>query len=146
MEGFRHLADFVDDRGSPVMMASRTGHLEALYSLLIPVKESSMSARNRVASLAITCLIAGAATSAHAALVRSDFTGTNSSPGAANIFGTPVTDLGGYLIYDDAATGSTFSTTATNYSGAIRELSFSIGSGGNSVFSGVLSGGSFGSA
>ena len=105
-----------------------------------------MSARRLLASIICACVVAGAADSAQAALVRIDFTGTNSSPTAPNAFGTPVPDLVGFLIYDDAVAGATFSPTATNYSGAIRQLSFSIGAGGNSVFSGALANGSYGSA
>jgi hypothetical protein len=82
---------------------------------------------------------------ANAALVRIDFTGTNSSPGATNVWGTPVPDLVGYLVYDDATAGSPFSATATNYAGAIKEIYFSMGSGGSTVFSGSRVG-SFGSA
>lgn len=91
-------------------------------------------------------LMAVACSSAQAALVRIDFTGTNSSPDAVNVFGTPISQLTGYIVYDDAVAGATFSSTATNYSGAIRELSFSVGAGGSSVFSGLLSGGSHGYA
>jgi hypothetical protein len=105
-----------------------------------------MSVRRLLTSLTAASVLAGASVAANAALVRIDFTGTNSSPGAANVFGTPVTDLTGYLIFDDAVAGSVFSSTATNYSGAIRTLSFSIGSGGNTVFSGLLTGSSYGSA
>lgn len=83
---------------------------------------------------------------ANAALVRIDFAGTNSSPTAVNVWGTPVPDLVGYLIYDDATPSSgTTGNFATNYSGAIKEIHFSIGANGDSVFSGSRSG-SFGSA
>jgi hypothetical protein len=103
-----------------------------------------MNPRARLRILVSTMLLCSAITS-EAAVVRIDFSGSNSSPGAANVFGTPVPDVTGYLIYDDATAGVPFSSTATNYSGAIKEIYFSMGAGGSSVFSGSRSG-SFGSA
>lgn len=84
---------------------------------------------------------------AEAALIRVDFTGTNSSPTGAtatnNPWGTPVPSLTGYVIYDSEAAGVPFSTTATNYPNAIRELGFSMG-GAATVLSGTRTG-AFGS-
>lgn len=95
------------------------------------------------------CLIAAlallaATTSTHAALVRIDFEGTNSSPAAANVFGTAVPTIQGYLVYDDATPATLFSTfngVTNNFNGAIKALGFDMGG----VFSGERNA-AFGSA
>lgn len=106
-----------------------------------------MSFQRKSTAIAFICLMAGAAASVHAEPVRIDFVGVLNPALADNAFGAPVPELTGYLIYDDAVAGAVFSGTATNYANAIRELSFSIGTGAGTVFSGFRSSSSgFGSA
>lgn len=106
-----------------------------------------MSFLRKSTAVAFTCLMAVAAASVHADQVRIDFTGVLNPALADNAFGEPVPELTGYLIYDDSVAGSVFSSTATNYANAIRELSFSIGTGSDVVFSGFRSSSAgFGSA
>lgn len=96
------------------------------------------------AAAAVTLALASPA---EAALIRVDFTGTNSSPTGAtatnNPWGTPVPSLTGYVIYDSAAAGVPSSTTATNYPNAIKEVGFSMG-GASPVLTGTRTG-AFGS-
>lgn len=83
--------------------------------------------------------------SARAAPIKIGFAGVNSSPTAPNVFGVPVANVYGHLIYDDETLGSVFSTfngLTVNYANAIKEISFDMGSG---VFTGDASG-SFGYA
>lgn len=78
---------------------------------------------------------------AQAALVKVSFQGTNSSPNAVNVFGTPVPTLTGHLIYESTQSAtSTTGPTATNYANAIREVSFALSNIGAEVFSGERSG------
>lgn len=103
-----------------------------------------MNARSLILSAAVAAMFA-AAVPARAELVRLDFTGANSSPGATNAFGTPVPTLTGYVIYDsDTPASGTTGTTATNYANAIKEISFALSNAGSTVFSGSRVG-SFGS-
>lgn len=98
-------------------------------------------------SVAAATLALATGSSAHAAVIRVDFSGVNSSPTATNVWGTPVTTLSGYLVYESSTpASSTTGPTATNYAGAVRELVFELGGGtGPAVFSGSRTG-SFGSA
>ena len=70
---------------------------------------------------------------AHADRIKVSFTGTNSSPDRANVFGTAIPTVTGYLIYDDTRAGTAFvvndSRSAFNYSGAVTDLSLDFGSG-----------------
>lgn len=95
-----------------------------------------MSKFFRTARFILAVMLASSAMTAHANLVRIDFVGINSSPGAINVWGTPVPDLTGYLIFEDSVAGAVFSSTATNYSNAVREMSFSIGAGPDAQMSG----------
>lgn len=95
--------------------------------------------------MAIRALILAAAISASpasAALVRIDFTGTNSSPNASNVFGVAVPTVSGYLVYDSDTAGSPFvvnaSRSAFNYAGAITEFMFDLGSGIGGAKSGTF--------
>jgi hypothetical protein len=95
--------------------------------------------------LALLIGLSTMAFSANAAPIKITFTGANSSPNASNVFGAPVPTVTGYLIYDDEALGSVFSTfngLTVNYANAIKEIGFDMGSG---VFAGTATG-SFGSA
>lgn len=95
--------------------------------------------------LAVFAALLTLASVAHGSLIRIDFTGSNSSPIAANVFGTPVASVSGYVVYDDATPGSVFSTfngLTVNYAGAIKEIGFDMGEG---VFTGAAAG-SFGTA
>ena len=95
--------------------------------------------------LALTAVLISTALPAAAERVRVDFVGSNSSPGSTNVFGTPVPNLTGYLVYESSTPGVVFSSTATNYANAIEEVSFALtGSGGSNVFNGSRAG-SFGS-
>lgn len=90
---------------------------------------------NRVPTAALLCLLA-VSTGAEAIEIRVDFTGVNSSPAASNVFGTPVTSIAGHVIYETDMPGTLFSSfngLTYNYNLAIKELSFSLGSG---VFTG----------
>jgi PEP-CTERM motif len=95
--------------------------------------------------LALAAALLAAALPAAAERVRVDFVGTNSSATSPNVFGAFVPTLTGYAIYESSTPGTVFSTTATNYVNAIKEVSFALtGSDGSTVFSGSRSG-SFGS-
>ncbi len=91
-----------------------------------------------------------AMSSAQAAMVRVEFEGVRSSS-TATVFGAAVPNMSGYIIYDDATTGTLFtntaSTTAHNFNGAIKEIGFSLfdPASGDTIFSGSQSG-SFGYA
>lgn len=92
--------------------------------------------------LSVAALAMLVSTGAEAGLVKVSFTGVNSSPAAPNVFGTPVPTISGYVIYDDAATGTPFVINATrsayNYAGAIKEIGFDLGSGIGGTASGNL--------
>lgn len=92
----------------------------------------------RLSIAALLGLLAASA-GAHAVEIRVDFTGVNSSPTAANVFGTPVASITGHVIYETDTPGSLFSSfngLTYNYNLSIKELSFSMGSG---VFTGSKS-------
>jgi MYXO-CTERM domain-containing protein len=77
---------------------------------------------------------------ADAALIRVDFTGTNSSPSAINVFGQAVATASGYVVYESdtpATLFSSFNGITNNFNLAIREIGFDLGNG---VFTGSRSG------
>ena len=85
-----------------------------------------------------------AMSSAQAAMIRVDFEGVRSSS-TATVFGAAVPNVSGYIIYDDATTGTLFTNTASvtahNFNGAIKEISFSLfdPETGSTVFTGSRS-------
>jgi hypothetical protein len=93
-------------------------------------------------------LLAATISSAHAELIKVSFEGLNSSA-QSNVFGTPVPNVSGYVIYESATAGTLFSSSnglTYNFGAAIREVSFTLFDPATStVFSGFKSG-SFGSA
>lgn len=92
--------------------------------------------------LSVAALAMLVSTGAQAGLVKVSFTGTNYSPTQPNVFGTAVPTITGYVIYDDETAGTPFVVNATrsayNYAGAIKEISFDLGSGIGGTTSGDL--------
>ncbi|MEE4349545.1 MAG: PEP-CTERM sorting domain-containing protein [Pacificimonas sp.] len=66
---------------------------------------------------------------AMAAKILVEFTGENSSPDAANVFGTPVPTVSGSLVYDTDRPATPFTSTQARYEDAIVEFNFDLGSG-----------------
>lgn len=96
----------------------------------------------KIIAAALSLLVVSS--TAQADLVKLTFDGLNSgSSSAVNVFGTTVSAIKGYAVYESTTAGISFSSvtgTTNNYADALRMFSFDVlGASGEWLFSGALS-------